>query len=173
MLIQKLLGAHPDTFATTVSHTTRKPRAGEVEGKAYFFLSESEVLSLVSQNAFLEHASFSGNYYGTSKQTVADQLAKGLIPVLHIDVQGVKSMKADPDVDARYVFIKPPSFESLEARLWGRSTEKEEDIQRRLARAKVELDYVDNADFRYAVIVNDDLENAYKELEEFVFGPSS
>ena len=125
---------------------------------------------LVAQNAFVEHAFFSGNYYGTSKQTIVDQTSKGLVVVLDIELQGVKSIRADPSIDARYVFIKPPSFEVLEARLRSRSTEKEEDIQRRLTQARVELEA---SGFHDKIIINDDLERAYKELEEFVYGPAS
>lgn len=127
------MDAHPDTFGTTVSHTTRKPRAGEVDGVNYYFVSTSEFSSLISQKAFAEYAIFSGHFYGTSKQTIADQTAKGLVVVLDIEMEGVKQMKADPGIDARYVFIKPPSFEALEARLRSRGTENEEDIQKRLA----------------------------------------
>ncbi|KAH8434522.1 guanylate kinase [Aspergillus melleus] len=114
-LIQKLFDTHPGTFGFTVSHTTRKPRPGEVEGVAYFFVSPSEFSSLCSQGALVEHACFSGNYYGTSKQTIDDQASKGLVVVLDIEMQGVKQMKANPSIDARYVFIRPPSFEALRA----------------------------------------------------------
>ncbi|KAK1144399.1 hypothetical protein N8T08_005552 [Aspergillus melleus] len=123
------------TFGFTVSHTTRKPRPGEVEGVAYFFVSPSEFSSLCSQGALVEHACFSGNYYGTSKQTIDDQASKGLAVVLDIEMQGVKQMKANPSIDARYVFVRPPSFEALGARLRARGTENEEAIQRRLTLA--------------------------------------
>ena len=82
-----MLDAHPGIFATTISHTTRKPRAHEREGVAYFFVSETEFSSLISQNAFVEHAVFSGNHYGTSKQTVKDQTAKVYVVVLDIELQ--------------------------------------------------------------------------------------
>ncbi|KAI1371262.1 guanylate kinase [Hypoxylon crocopeplum] len=167
-LVQKLFDAHPDTFTSTVSHTTRKPRTGEVEGVTYFFVSPSEFFSLISKNAFVEHAFF-GGYYGTSKQTIADQTGKGLVVVLDIEMQGVKQVKASPGIDARYVFIKPPSFSKLEARLRSRGTENEEDIQKRLHQAKVELEYANTPGVHDAIIVNDDLEKAYQELEEFIY----
>lgn len=169
-LIQKLFDTHPSTFGFTVSHTTRKPRPGEVEGVAYFFVSPSEFSSLCSQGAFVEHAYFSGNYYGTSKKTIDDQASKGLIVVLDIEMQGIKQMKANPSIDARYVFIRPPSLEALEARLRARGTENEEDLQKRLAQAQVELEYADSQGSYDKIIVNDSIETAYKELEEFVFG---
>ncbi|KXG52020.1 Guanylate kinase/L-type calcium channel [Penicillium griseofulvum] len=96
---------------------------------------------------------------------------KGLVVVLYIEMEGVKQMKANPSIDAWCVFIKPPSFEALEARLRGRGTEKEEDIQRRLARAKVEFEYA-NSQTNDKIIVNDNVKTAYRELDNFVFGPA-
>ncbi|KAL6230602.1 hypothetical protein BDW75DRAFT_63281 [Aspergillus navahoensis] len=169
-LVQKLFDEHPNTFAFTVSHTTRKPRIGEVEGRNYFFVTPSTFGNLISQEAFVEHATFSGNQYGTSKRTITDQMAKGLVVVLDIEMNGVKQTKANPSIDARYVFIKPPSFETLERRLRGRGTEKDEDIQKRLAQAKAEVEYADTQGVHDKIIVNDDLEKAFKELEKFVYG---
>ncbi|GES58624.1 guanylate kinase [Aspergillus terreus] len=160
---------HPGTFGFTVSHTTRKPRPGEVDGVAYV-VSPSEFSSLCAQGVLLEHAYFSGNYYGTSKQTIDDQTSKGLIAVLDMEMQGIKQMKANPSIDARYVFIRPPSFEALEARLRARGTENEEDLQKRLTQAQVELDYAHSEGSYDKIIVNDSIETAYKELEDFVFG---
>jgi guanylate kinase len=171
-LIQNLLNNHPDKFATTVSHTTRSPRVGEVDGVAYFFVSPSTFGSLISQDAFVEHTSFGGHHYGTSYQTIADQRAKRRMVVLDIEMQGVmqmKQMKADPDFDPRYVFIKTPSFEVLETRLRKRGTETEESIQRRLAQAKVELEYAETPGVHDKIIVNDNKQKAYRELEEFIF----
>lgn len=170
-LAQKLFDTHPGTFSWTVSHTTRKPRPGEVEGETYFYVSFPEFSALVNRNAFVEHALFSGNYYGTSKRTVMEQVAKGRIVVLDIDMQGVKQVKGDPDIDARYVFISPPSLEALEARLRNRGTETEEEIQKRLAQADAEVKYSCEQGAYDKIIVNDNLGNAYKELEKFVFGP--
>jgi guanylate kinase len=153
-----------------VSHTKRKPRIGEIDGKNYFFVSPSTFGSLISQEAFVEHAMFSGNQYGTSQRTIADQMAKGLVVVLDIEMHGVKQMKANSSIDARYVFIKPPSFKTLEKRIRARGTEKDEDIQKRLAQAKAEGEYADTPGVHDKIIVNDDLEKAFKELEEFVYG---
>lgn len=90
--------------------------------------------------------------------------------MLDIEMQGVKQMKANPNFDARYVFIRPPSFEALEARLRVRGTENEGAIQERLTQAQVELDYADSEGSYDKIIVNDNIETAYKELEGFVFG---
>ncbi|KAF2254781.1 guanylate kinase [Trematosphaeria pertusa] len=172
-LCQKLFDAHPDTFALTVSHTTRKPRAGEVEGVTYFFVSPSTFTSLVSQDGFVEHTFFGGNYYGTSKKTIADQIAKGLVVVLEVEMEGIQQMRASSSIHARYIFVKPPSFETLEARLRSRGTENEEDIQKRLARAEVELEYADTAGVHDKIIINDDLKKAYEELHEFIYRPQN
>lgn len=171
-LIEKLRAAHPATFATTVSHTTRHPRAGEQEGKDYFFVSEETFSTLISQDVFIEWAVYSGNHYGTSKGTVVQQTAKGRLVILDIDMQGAKLVKADPTLQARYVFIKPPSLEVLEHRLRQRSTENEANIQKRLAQAKAELDEVDRNDLYDITIVNDNLEAATQSLTKFIFGES-
>ena len=167
----KLCEMHPETFGSTVSHTTRKPRTGEAEGTHYYYVSDAEFCALISQEAFAEFTVFSGDYYGTSKQTIADQTAKGLVVLLDIEMEGVKQMKRNPDIDARYVFIKPPSFEALEARLRRRGTEKEGSIQKRLARARAEIEYSDMPGVHDIIIVNDDLERAFRELDEFVCQP--
>ncbi|OKL58741.1 Guanylate kinase [Talaromyces atroroseus] len=167
-LIQKLFDDHPNTFAFTVSHTTRAPRAGEVDGVNYFFVDHETFANLVAEGGFVEHATFSGNRYGTSKKTIADQTAKGLVVVLDIEMYGVKQIQANPSIEARYIFIKPPTFEALEKRLRGRGTEKDEDIQKRLTQAKAEIEYADTG-VHDKVIVNDDLEKAYQELKEFIF----
>ncbi|KAJ5117803.1 guanylate kinase [Penicillium atrosanguineum] len=173
-LIQKLFDEHPDTFTFAVSHTTRKPRVSEIEGKNYFFVSSSEeFFSLVTQGAFVEHATFSGNHYGTSKETIADQMGKGLVVVLDIEMNGVKQMKVNSSVDARYIFIKPPpSFGALEARLRMRGTEENEEVKQRLAQAEAELEYAETPGVYDKIIVNDDLEQAFNELKEFIYQPA-
>jgi guanylate kinase len=173
-LCQKLLDAYPETFATTVSHTTRKPRPGEVEGSAYYFVSRDKFESLIAEGTFIEFAEFNGNLYGTSKQTVIDQTARGSVVLLDIEMEGVKQLKveqskADSQINARFVFIKPPSLEALEARLRGRGTEDEESIQRRLAQAITELAYAETAGVHDKIIINDDLDKAFHELEDFIF----
>jgi guanylate kinase len=113
---------------------------------------------------------FSGNQYGASKKTIAGEMAQGLVVVLDIEMHGVKQIKANSSIDARYVFIKPPSLETLERRLRGRGTEIDEDIQKRLAQAKAEVECAETQGVHDKIIVNDDLDKAFKELEEFVYG---
>lgn len=131
---------HPDTFTLSVSHTTRAPRDGEAHGEHYYFVTHDDFTDLIAKDGFVEHAQFSGNRYGTSKQTIKDQTEKGKVVVLDIEMEGVKQIKQS-GMDARYVFVAPPSEEELEKRLRGRGTEKEESVQKRLRQAKLELEY--------------------------------
>ncbi|KAJ2970408.1 hypothetical protein NUW58_g9708 [Xylaria curta] len=168
-LVQKLFDAHPGVFAFTVSHTTRAPRSGEVEGVSYYFISVPEFERLIAQDAFVEYTSFSGHYYGTSKHTIAEQTAKGLVVLLDIEMQGVKQMKMRTGFDARYVFIKPPSIDELEARLRGRGTESQESIQKRLTRAQAELEYSKTPGVHDIIITNDEIEEAFQRLDKYIF----
>ncbi|KAK6824677.1 Guanylate kinase [Apiospora arundinis] len=167
-LYGRLFAAHPDSFTLSVSHTTRSPRAGEEHGTHYFFVPMAEFEDLIAKDGFVEHAKFGSNRYGTSKKTIEEQTAKGRVVVLDIEMEGVKQIKAS-GIDARYVFIKPPSFEALEQRLRGRGTETEEAVSKRLAQAKVELEYADTPGVHDIIITNDDLDKAYKELEDYVY----
>lgn len=124
--------------------------------------------SLIDRGGFVEHAKFGGNRYGTSKATIEEQSAKGKVVLLDIEMEGVKQIK-QCGMDARYVFVAPPDMKALEARLRGRGTEKEESIQKRLAQAENELEYSKTPGVHDRIIVNDDLEKAYKEFEEFVY----
>lgn len=167
-LCNLLLSRHPRLFATTVSHTTRAPRPGETPGREYHFVNHVDFQSLVDSGAFVEHAQFGGNHYGTSKDTIQTILKQGQVPVLDIEMEGVKQIKAS-HLAARYLFIAPPSMEILETRLRTRGTEKEESIQKRLAQAQHEMAYAATDGAHDAIIVNDDLERAYASLESFVF----
>ena len=146
----------------SISSTTRKPREGEIDGKHYFFKTKEEFENLIKQNAFLEWANYSGNYYGTNKQFVEDNLKNGKSVLLEIELQGAMIvMQKCPQ--AVSIFIKPPTFEELERRLRGRHSESEEAIQKRLNTAKDELRHINL--FNY-VIENDKIENAVKKLQE-------
>ncbi len=157
----------------TTSHTTRIPRPGDIDGVSYYFVSRQTFHALIDQGAFIEYAEFNSHLYGTSKQTVIDQKSRGSIVLLDIEMEGVKQLKnATPqasEIDARFVFIRPPSLEALERQLRGRGTETEVSIQRRLARAAEEMEYADTG-AHDKIIVNDDLDDALRQLEDFVLG---
>ncbi|KAI0594265.1 P-loop containing nucleoside triphosphate hydrolase protein [Biscogniauxia sp. FL1348] len=169
-LFKRLFAAHPGAFALSVSHTTRSPRAGEADGVDYHFVTADEFEDLAARGGFVEHARFGSNRYGTSRRAIEDQAASGKVVVLDIEMEGVKQIKQSA-IDARFVFVKPPSFEELERRLRGRGTESEEAIAKRLAQARVELDYADTPGVHDLIIVNDDLDAAYRQLEDFVYKP--
>ncbi|KAI6381493.1 hypothetical protein MCOR25_001186 [Pyricularia grisea] len=166
-LIQMLFQRHPDTFTLSVSHTTRAPRPGEQDGVHYHYVTKEQFQALIAEDKFVEHAQFGSNNYGTSKATIEEQTAKGKVVVLDIEMEGVKQVKKS-SISARYVFISPPSEEELEKRLRGRGTENEDSVNQRLSRAKEELAWSKTEKFD-KVLVNDDLEKTFKELDEFVY----
>ncbi|KAG0329986.1 guanylate kinase [Dissophora globulifera] len=165
--LKRLFAEYPDKFGFSVSHTTRSPRAGEVDGVEYNFVTRDEFLAGVARGEFIENAEFSGNLYGTTIQAVKSVGDKGRICILDIDMQGVKLVKAT-DLNPYYLSVQPPSVEELEKRLRGRGTEKEEDIQGRLAAAQGELDYAKEEGAYDETIVNDDLESAYAKFKAYI-----
>jgi len=166
-LLKKMLEKYRQHFGFSVSHTTRKPRSGEEDGKAYHFVSKEVMEAAVAGGELIEHAVFAGNMYGTSKAAVETVRSKGLICILDIDVQGVISIKKT-ELNPNYVFVKPPSLHELEVRLKARGTETEDSLQRRLDAAKIDLEYGETPGNFDLVITNDDLNVAYETLEEFI-----
>jgi guanylate kinase len=165
-LLKKMMEDFPDRFGFSISHTTRKPRPGEVHGQHYHFTTMDEMRQAVADGKFIESATFCGNMYGTSKAAVDAVAQQGKVCVLDIDVQGVKQIK-NTELNPLYVFIKPPSLEELKSRLTGRKTESEESLTHRLKVASEELEYgtEDNFDF---IVINDNLEGAYNQLKTFL-----
>ncbi|KAI9928505.1 hypothetical protein ASPWEDRAFT_36260 [Aspergillus wentii DTO 134E9] len=166
-LLKRLFAEYPDTFGFSISHTTRAPRAGEENGREYYFVTKEKFVDLVNQNGFIEHAQFGGNHYGTSVQAVKIIAEKSRICILDIEMEGVKQVKRT-DLNARFLFLSPPSVEELEKRLRGRGSETEDSLQKRLAQAKNELEYSKQPGAHDKIVVNDDLEKAYAELRDWV-----
>jgi guanylate kinase len=167
-LLKRLMTEYPDSFAFSVSHTTRKPRPGELNGREYHFVEKDEMNKAISNGEFLEHAQFSGNMYGTSRKAVEDVLKSGRICALDVDVQGVINLKKT-QLDPIFCFIKPPSLEDLETRLKARGTETDESLRKRLETAERELEYERmSKDAFDHVIVNDDLEKCYETLKQIL-----
>lgn len=167
-LLKKLFAEFPTKFGFSVSSTTRSPRPGEIDGKDYNFVNVEEFKDMIAKDKFIEWAQFSGNYYGTTVESVKKVTNSGKTCILDIDMQGVKSVKYKTDLDARFLFVAPPSLEDLEQRLRGRGTETEDSIAKRLAAAKAEMEYAET-DAHDKILVNDNLDKAYKELKEFIF----
>lgn len=165
-MVKRLLAEYPNQFALSVSHTTRSPRDGEEDGTHYNFTTKEHFKDLISQNAFIEHAQFGSNLYGTSFAAVEAIEREGKICVLDIEMEGVKQMHKS-HLRARYLFMKPPSEEILAERLRGRGDTKEEDVKMRLEQAKVEMKYAETEGVHDDIIVNDDLEKAWMEFLMF------
>jgi guanylate kinase len=167
-LVSSLLAARP-SLTVSVSHTTRKPRATEVEGRDYHFVTPAEFHRLIGQNAFLEHAQVFDNFYGTGAAQVRDKLAAGNDVLLEIDWQGARQVRrAMPDSVS--IFILPPSRAALEQRLRERRTDSAETIARRLADASTDMSHYNEFDF---VVVNDKFERAAAELGAILDGGGS
>ncbi|QIW98130.1 hypothetical protein AMS68_003648 [Peltaster fructicola] len=165
-LLGRLFKEYPDRFGFSISHTTRAPRGTEQNGVEYHFVSKDDFQKMVKENAFIEHAQFGSNFYGTSIQAVKDIADKGRTCILDIEMEGVKQVKKT-DLKPRFLFLQPPSVEILEQRLRGRGTDKEEAIKERLAQASKEIEYSKTPGVHDKIIVNDDLERAWKEFQKF------
>jgi guanylate kinase len=168
-LIERLLDAVPE-LELSVSATTREPRAGEVDGRDYHFLTPEEFRRRLEAGDFLEDASYSGNYYGTLREEVERRLAEGRSVVLEIEVQGARQVRDAMGDDAVLIFIAPPDEAALRARLEGRGTDSPEAIAQRLRTAEVEL--AARSEFPREV-VNDEVQNAASKLERLVRGELS
>ena len=162
-LVNALLQKDPD-IGLSVSYTTRAPRPGEVNGREYNFLSEQEFLKRKDAGDFLEWANVHGNYYGTSKSWIESQMKNGKDVILEIDWQGARQVQ-QLIPQAIWIFILPPSIQTLEDRLRKRAQDDEATIQKRVAAAKDELAHVAEANY---LIVNDNFEQALSDLNQVV-----
>lgn len=149
----------------SVSHTTRQPRAGEQNGVDYHFVSREQFESAIGKGHFIEYAHVHDNLYGTSRQSIEEQLKQGIDVILDIDTQGADIIRQADTLEAVDVFIAPPSVEELERRLRGRGTEREEEIITRLGNARQELEQ--GGKYQY-LIVNGNLDEAADMLKAVV-----
>jgi guanylate kinase len=162
-LVKQLL-QNESEVRLSISYTTRLPRPGEENGREYHFIDVETFRSMIDQGDFLEWAEVHGNFYGTSKSWITNQMAVGSDVLLEIDWQGAQQVRA-AFPEAIGIFILPPSLEELERRLTGRGTDSREVIVRRLAAAQAEMRHV--GEFDYAII-NDDLERALDDLRSIL-----
>lgn len=163
-LVSLLLQRHSQLKVST-SATTREPRPGETDGVEYFFLSKKDFETAILNHELLEWAEYSGNYYGTPKAQVVEQIAQGNYIILEIELAGARAI-ADIFPEAKRIFILPPSVEELEARIRNRGTNSEESIASRLKIAREEIAASSEFDVE---VVNDDLEKAIGQLEKAIF----
>ncbi len=148
----------------SVSHTTRSPRPGEVNGQHYHFVTKEQFKHAIGEKHFYEYAEVFGNFYGTSEVAIDQQLAQGIDVFLDIDWQGAQQVRMKkPEVTT--IFISPPSKQELENRLRGRGQDSEEVIQARMAQAQAECSHYQEFDY---IIVNDDFEQALTDLTTVV-----
>jgi len=147
-------------YAISISATTRSPREGEQEGVNYFFKSREAFEEMIERDELIEYAQYVGNYYGTPREYVLRQLEAGRDVLLEIEMQGALKVKEKfPEVSL--IFITPPNVAELRKRLEGRGTETEDVIDRRIARAKEECDYMEKYDY---IVVNDHLDECVENM---------
>ena len=158
-LIQKY-----DNYALSISMTTRAPREGESHGVEYFFTDKQHFEDTIKQDGLIEYASYCGNYYGTPKAYVEEQMAVGRNVILEIELQGALKIK-EKFPESLLIFVTPPSAEELKRRLEKRGTESPEVIAQRLARAVEESEGIEAYDY---IVVNDDLEVCIEEIHHLV-----
>jgi guanylate kinase len=148
----------------SVSMTTRNPRPGEIEGKNYYFVSEEELNTHIKNDGLLEYAKVYGNYYGTPKEAVMNQLKEDRDVVLEIDIQGALQIK-ETYPKAVFIFILPPSMRELRKRITGRGSETEDDINLRLGETLKEVSYIDKYDY---CVVNDEIDEAVDRVASII-----
>ena len=164
--IMKALLERYDNYALSISATTRNPRPGEEEGKAYFFKTTEEFEKMIAKDDLIEYAMYVGNYYGTPKAYVEEQLCAGKDVILEIEIQGALKVK-EKFPNTLLLFVTPPSAEELRKRLEGRGTETQEVIDGRMKRAIEEAEYMDQYDY---LVVNDELDVCVEEMHYLIQG---
>ena len=162
-LVQILLQRHPEIYLS-ISATTRSPRPGETSGEHYYFVSCTDFEKMISDRHLLEWAEFAGNYYGTPRLPVEQQIAEGKTVLLEVELDGANQISTSCP-DALRIFILPPSFSALEQRLRDRATDSNSAIDSRLKRAQIEIASAGEFDVQ---ITNDDLETALHQLESVI-----
>lgn len=163
-LMKELLKRYDDTYALSISATTRSPREGELHGREYFFVTKAEFEKMIENEELIEYAGYVGNYYGTPKPYVLSKLLEGKDVILEIEVQGAIDLKKRYP-EAVMIFITPPDKKTLEKRLVGRGTESKAQIENRLERAAKEADSIKNYDY---LIINDDIDETVEKIHNLI-----
>ena len=151
-------------YGLSISATTRSPREGEQDGREYFFKTKEEFEKMIREHQLIEYAQYVGNYYGTPKEYVVQQLEQGKDVILEIEMQGALRVREIlPEVNL--IFLTPPTVDELERRLVSRGTETAEVIRERMARAKEESAYMKEYDY---VVINDDLDECVENVHQLI-----
>ena len=173
-LIDRVKKEYPTSFAVSVSHTTRNPRAGEVDGQHYHFSTKEKMTEMDKNGEFLEICNVHGNFYGTSIAALDAVRKSGKVCIIEVDVQGSQKIKkalaaSGSDLQVAYMFISAPSMKELEERITKRGGEDPAKIKTRLETAKSEMKFLDESASHFNfVLVNDDLEKSYSSFVDFL-----
>jgi guanylate kinase len=165
-ITKRILAAHTDKLTFSISATTRPMRNGERDGADYYFLSKEEFKEKIKNNELIEYEEIFGNYYGTLESEIERAKSQKKSLIFDIDVKGGISIRTRYPKDSLLIFIAPPSMEELYVRLTGRGSESSDTIDRRLARAEMEMEMQDVYDH---IVINDDLDKAIEEVERLIF----
>ena len=152
------------TFKISVSHTTRKPRPNEIDGVDYYFVSKSEFEKLIDQSKFYEYAKIFGNYYGTLKESVNDTFKKNDI-IFDIDWQGTQQLSKFKNLQLIKIFLIPPDKNELKARLVKRNQDSPKEVEKRFKQFDNDIEHWCDYDY---VIINENLENCYSQIEKII-----
>lgn len=163
-IMKELLKKYDETYALSISATTRNPRPGERDGIEYFFKKKEEFERMIAEDALIEYAQYVGNYYGTPREYVEQKLSDGKDVILEIEIQGALKVK-EKFPDTLLLFITPPSAGELKNRLIGRGTETMEVIESRLARATQEAEGIEAYDY---FVINDVLEECVEQVHAII-----
>lgn len=153
-----------ENYALSISATTRAPRDGEADGREYFFKTVEEFEQMISQKELIEYACYVGNYYGTPKAYVEEQLSLGKDVILEIEIQGARKVK-EQFPDTLLLFLSPPNAQTLKERLIKRGTESSEVIKSRLERAAEEAEGIEDYDY---FVINDDLDECVEYVHRMI-----
>ena len=163
--LTKKLAEHNKKFAISISHTTRKPRPNEINGKDYHFVSIEKFNSLIKKNNFYEYANIFDNYYGTLKNTVNKLLSQGKDILFDIDWQGTQQLKKINELSIVTIFILPPNIQVLKNRLLSRHKDQEELIEKRMNKFNEEVSHWNEYNY---VVINDDLNICYDNILKII-----
>lgn len=163
-IMKELMSRYSDEYALSISATTRNPRPGETDGVEYFFRTRAEFEQMIAEDALVEYAEYVGNYYGTPRAYVEEQLDAGKDVILEIEIQGALKVK-EKFPDTLLLFVTTPTAAELKSRLLGRGTESVEVIENRLARAVQEAEGIEHYDY---LVVNDVLDESVEEVHQLI-----
>ena len=163
--LTKKLAENNSQFAISVSHTTRKPRSNEIDGKDYHFVTIDEFTTLVKKNDFYEHANIFDNYYGTHKEKVIKLLSQGKDVLFDIDWQGTQQLKRIKNMNIVTIFILPPNIKVLKDRLLNRHKNEEQLIDKRMNKFNEEISHWNEYNY---VVINDDLNACYERIKNII-----